>query len=709
MTDKLSVLKKYYGYSSFRPGQEEIIDNTLNGKDSVVLMPTGGGKSLCYQIPALIMPGCAIVVSPLIALMIDQVQALQANGIPAAAIHSNQDEHDNQEILYQGIQGKIKIIYISPERLMTELQLITERVKVSFVAIDEAHCISQWGHDFRPVYTNLKVIKQMLPDVPLMALTATADRLTRSDIAGALSLREPFMWVGSFDRPNISLSVISDPGKKNRLKIISSLIQKYYMDSGIVYCISRKKTEEMHEALSSLGYRSVCYHAGLPPQLREEAQKAFVNGEVQVVCATIAFGMGIDKSNIRWVVHNNIPGNIESYYQEIGRAGRDGLPAEAILFYNFADIMTRRSFVEASGQREINEEKLDFMQRYAESSVCRRRILLSYFSEERNCDCGNCDNCRNPRRKIDGTIYAQKALSAIVRINAAEGMNTIIDILRASARAEILQKGYHLIKTYGSGRDLYPMEWNSYILQMIQLGLIEVAYEDNFHLRPTEYGMKVLRGQERIMLSAFEPQKYGSGANRKKNQPIPKPRLTPDEQLMENLKIFRKEMSQKRGIADYMIFSDATLTDMVKRRPKTIDEMSRISGVSELKLAAYGKDFLGVVRKFLGLSRTEVGTSQKESLILFNSGMSPEEIAKIKKVTISTVYGHLTQWIDDDKLTDFRRLVSVRDYDTIMKEFAKDPDNAYSNLKDIHSIPSHLVRAAQAERRWHDRNSNDLK
>ncbi|MBD5357788.1 MAG: DNA helicase RecQ [Bacteroides sp.] len=707
MTDKLSVLKKYYGYSSFRPGQEEIIDNTLSGRDSVVLMPTGGGKSLCYQIPALIMPGCAIVVSPLIALMIDQVQPLQANGIPAAAIHSNQDEHDNQDILYQAIQGKIKMIYISPERLMIEMPLIAERVNVSFVAIDEAHCISQWGHDFRPVYTNLKVIKQMLPGVAIMALTATADRLTRSDIAAALSLNNPFMWIGSFDRPNISLSVLSDPGKKNRLRIISSLIQKYHMDSGIVYCLSRKKTEEMHKALAELGYKSICYHAGLPPQIREEAQKAFVNGEVQVVCATIAFGMGIDKSNIRWVVHNNIPGNIESYYQEIGRAGRDGLPAEAILFYNFADIITRRSFVEDSGQREINEEKLDLMQRYAEASVCRRRILLSYFSEERNCDCGNCDNCRNPRKKIDGTIYAQKALSAIVRINASEGMHTIIDILRASTRAEIIQKGYHKIKTYGAGRELYPMEWNSYMLQMIQLGLIEVAYEDNFHLRPTEYGMKVLRGQERIMLSAYEPQKYGS--NRKKSETISKPRLTPDEQLMENLKVMRKEISQKRGIADYMIFSDATLTDMVKRRPKTIDEMSRISGVSELKLAAYGKDFLGVVRKFLGLSRTEIGTSQKESLILFNSGMTPEEIAKIKNVTVSTVYGHLTLWIDDDKLTDFRRLVSSKDYNTILNEFTKDPENAYVNLKETYSIPPHIIRAAQAERRWHNRNSNDLK
>ncbi|MDE6338021.1 MAG: ATP-dependent DNA helicase, partial [Muribaculaceae bacterium] len=381
MTPAEETLKKYYGYSTFRPGQKEIIEQVSSGRDALVLMPTGGGKSLCYQIPALMLPGCAIVVSPLIALMNDQVEALCANGIPAAAIHSNRDEYANRELLYAASQGKLKLLYISPERLMLELDNIVERLPVSLIAIDEAHCISQWGHDFRPVYTQLSVLKQRFPNVPVMALTATADRLTREDIAHALGLDNPFVYIGSFDRPNISLRVMNDPGKKQRLRIIGSLIDKYHLDSGIVYCLSRKKTEAMHEALTEMGYKSVCYHAGLLPQEREAAQRAFVNGEAQVVCATIAFGMGIDKSNIRWVVHNNIPGNIESYYQEIGRAGRDGLPAETLMFYNFSDIITRRSFVDESGRRDINNEKLDFMQRYAEATVCRRRILLSYFSE----------------------------------------------------------------------------------------------------------------------------------------------------------------------------------------------------------------------------------------------------------------------------------------------------------------------------------------
>ena len=701
MTTAQSILKKYYGYSSFRPGQEEIINNAVAGHDTLVLMPTGGGKSICYQVPALLMPGCAIIISPLIALMNDQVLALKANGIPAAAIHSNQDEYLNRESLSAAMRGELKLIYISPERLMMEIETIASKIKISLIAIDEAHCISQWGHDFRPVYTSLRCIKEKFPDSPVMALTATADRLTRADISAALGLEDPFCWIGSFDRPNISLKVINDPGKRQRLRIISNLITKYHMDSGIVYCLSRKKTEAMHEALCEMGFKSVCYHAGLTPVQREEAQKAFVNGDAQVVCATIAFGMGIDKSNIRWVVHNNIPGNIESYYQEIGRAGRDGLPAEAIMFYNFGDIITRRSFVEDSGQREINSEKLDFMQRYAEASVCRRRILLSYFSEESTQDCGNCDNCRNPRQKFDGTILAQKALSAVIRINSREGINTVIDILRASNRSDIIQKGYHQIKTYGAGRDLGARVWYSYILQMIQLGLFEVAYEDNFHLRPTAYGMKVVKGLERIELSAYQEFNYGAPHKKEVEQVVD---LSPEERLMEQLKKLRKEISQKENIAAYMVFSDATLTDMIEKRPIDIEAFSRVSGVGEVKLARYGKEFVGLIRKFEGLKKTmPVGTSQKESLILFNSGMSPDQIAELKKVSVNTIYTHLAQWADEDKLSNFRRLLTIQQYNTVVEAFRKNPDTAYDILKDQEHIAPHIIRMAQAEERYRQR------
>lgn len=694
----LSILKKYYGFSSFRPGQWEIISNALNRRDSLVLMPTGGGKSICFQIPAMLLPGVTIVVSPLIALMIDQVSALRANGMPAAAIHSNQDESLNRDILYSASRGEIKLLYISPERLMADFDMIARSLSISLVAIDEAHCISQWGHDFRPVYTSLKAIKEKLPSVPVMALTATADRLTRNDIAGALGLCDPFFWIGSFDRPNISLTVIPDPGKKQRLAIIGSLIRKYRLDSGIVYCLSRKKTEDMHQALSEMGFRSVCYHAGMSAEDRAKSQKAFVNGDAQVVCATIAFGMGIDKSNIRWVVHNNIPGNIESYYQEIGRAGRDGLPAEALMFYNFGDIMTRRNFAEESGRREINGEKLDFMQRYAEASVCRRRILLSYFSEETVCDCGNCDNCRNPRHKFDGTVLAQKALSAVIRINSQETHNNVIDILRGSNRYDLIKKGYDKIKTFGAGRDLGSREWNSYILQMVQLGLFEVAYEDNFHLRPTPLGMKVVKGEQRIELAEYQEQTF---TRKRKSVEKVVVTLTPEEELLERLKEVRKKIAEKEDIAPYMVFGDASLQDMVAKRPKDIESFSRIYGAGELKTVKYGKDFIRAIIKFeTGKTGIPVGTSQKETLLLFSSGMQPEEIAKLKKISISTVYSHLAQWTDEDKVTDFDRLLSTSELETVEKVLEEDPENGFRTLNERHGIAGHIIRIAQAAIRY---------
>lgn len=697
MTSAETILKKYYGYSSFRPGQAEIIRNVTGGRDTLVLMPTGGGKSICYQIPALMLQGCAIVISPLIALMNDQVEALKTNGIPAAAIHSNREEYSNRVHLHEASMGNLKILYISPERMMLEIDNIASRIKVSLIAIDEAHCISQWGHDFRPVYTQLRAIKEKFPSVPVMALTATADRLTRDDIATALGLDNPFSYIGSFDRPNISLKVMNDPGKKQRLRIIGSMIDKYHLDSGIVYCLSRKKTEDMHKALTEMGYRSVCYHAGLLPREREQAQKTFVNGEAQVVCATIAFGMGIDKSNIRWVVHNNIPGNIESYYQEIGRAGRDGLPAEALMFYNFSDIITRRSFAEDSGRKEINSEKLDFMQRYAEATVCRRRILLSYFSEECVNDCGNCDNCRKPRQQFDGTILAQKALSAVIRVNCREGIQTIVDILRASARREIIDKGYHLLRTYGAGRDLSFPEWNSYILQMIQLGLFEIAYDDNFHLRPTPLGIKIVKGQQSILLSVYESPVY----YKKTISPEPKaPKLTPDEQLLEKLKVIRKDTAREEMVGDYMVFSDTSLNEMVRLKPETVEAFADISGVSKVKLVKYGKKFLGVIRKHKGLKASlPVGSSQKESLLLFNSGMSPEEIAGLKKISIATLYNHFIQGIDSGEITDFRRLTTMEDYRNVCRIFDSDPDNAFLRLEEQMGLPSHIIRTVLAEKR----------
>lgn len=687
------ILRKYYGYRSFRPGQAEVIAATLSGRDSVVLMPTGGGKSVCYQIPALSMPGCAIVVSPLIALMNDQVGALRANGIPAAAIHSNRDESENRRIMDEASEGRLKILYISPERIAADIDVIRKGLKVSMVAIDEAHCISQWGHDFRPVYTSLKIIKETFQDVPVMALTATADRLTRSDITTALRLEDPFCWTGSFDRPNISLSVIPDPGKRNRLKVIRELSVKYPHGAGIVYCISRKKTEETNKALNDLGLGSVCYHAGMTPAQREASQKAFVSGEARIVCATIAFGMGIDKSNIRWVVHNNMPGNIESYYQEIGRAGRDGLPSEAIMFYNYSDYIMRRNFAEESGQAGINCEKLDFMQKYAEASVCRRRILLSYFSEESEKDCGNCDNCRNPRSRIDGTIIAQKVLSAVIRTGAREGAAMIVDILRASAKKELFEKRYDKLKTYGVGRDLSPSQWHVYILQMIQLGLLEVAFEDNSHLRPTALGMKVVRGLSRISLSpaqAWSP-------DRKRARTTPASQVTvlsPDERLLDTLMTVRKKIAEVEKTAPHSVFNDATLADMVARKPTTLEELLTVNGVSEYKAVRFGKKFYTAVRRHQGMNASlPTGTSQKESLILFESGMTPGEIADLKGVKTATIYSHLIGWSEQGTDIDFSRLVTPEELNAVREACASPAGDPFALLA-AEGIPSHIARAA---------------
>lgn len=686
----LDTLQRFYGYRSFRPGQWEVIENALKRKDTLVLMPTGGGKSICYQLPALLLDGVTLVVSPLIALMNDQVMALSANGIPAAAIHSNQDESINRDCIETASKGKLKLLYISPERLLSDFETV-KKLHVSLVAIDEAHCISQWGHDFRPVYTQLNAIKETFPEVPVMALTATADRLTRLDIGKALGLNEPFSWIGSFDRPNISLQVIADPGKKKRLEMIAALISSHPSDSGIVYCLSRKKTEDMHVALSNMGFRSACYHAGMPREEREKAQRAFTNGEVQVVCATIAFGMGIDKSNIRWVVHNNIPGNIESYYQEVGRAGRDGMPAEAILFYNYGDIITRRSFAEQSGMAEVNNEKLEFMQRYAEAPICRRRILLSYFSEETTCDCGNCDNCRNPRRRFDGTVLAQKALSAVIRINSQETLNNIIDILRGSNRQDLLAKGYDKIKTYGAGADLSSREWHNYLLQMIQLGLFEVAYEDNFHLRPTSHGLRVVKGLEKIELAEYVNVIQG----KKKKVYETAVKLSPEEQLLENLKSIRKKLAEENFLAPYMVFSDAALSEMVAKKPADIDALLEVSGVGPLKAAKFGKPFLLELRKFVTGKRTlPPGYSERMTFHLFKSGMAIGDIANLREIKESTAYSHLSGCEDKGDDIDWTRLFTPIQYGVFLRYYDKENPGCFETLKEK-GVPNYVVDACR--------------
>lgn len=585
-------LSRFYGYSSFRPGQLEIITECVSGRDVTVLMPTGGGKSVCYQIPALIMEGCAIVVSPLIALMHDQVTALIANGIPAAEVNSNMDEETNRKVMDELFAGHIKILYMSPERLLLDLPRLSSDIKISLFAIDEAHCISQWGHDFRPVYTSLSFIKENYPDTPVMALTATADRITRDDIVRQLKLKNPFNYIGSFDRPNISLGVMPSPSASTKISIIGQLINKYRHDSGIVYCTSRKTTETVFKNLIAKGFKAAYYHAGMSAAARERAQTAFINGDVQVICATVAFGMGIDKSNIRWIVHYNMPSNIESYYQEVGRAGRDGLPAEALMFYSLADVMLLRRFAEESGQQAVVLDKLRSMQEFAEAKVCRRRILLSYFNEEIREDCNNCDVCRNPPERIDGTVLAQKALSAILRTGSDIGMYMAVDILRGATRADITAKGYHLIKTYGVGRDLSLVEWNYYMLQMLQLGVVETDYDRGKKLSVTPYGMDILKGGKSIEFTKYQAAQSPVSA---KAAGKARSKAATSPQLIDVLKKVRKEVATRTGIPAYLVFSDATLEDMARRRPVTKQEFARVNGVGEKKLERFWRIFVDAI------------------------------------------------------------------------------------------------------------------
>lgn len=695
-------MRKFYGYHSFRPGQFEIIEAACSGRDSLVIMPTGGGKSLCYQLPALLMNGCALVVSPLIALMEDQVTALVANGIPAAAVHSGRIETDNRSAIEAAVAGKLKLLYISPERLLADAALWVPKFPASLVAIDEAHCISQWGHDFRPVYTQLSQIRSMFPNRPVMALTATADKLTRDDIATQLSLINPLRWTGSFDRPNISLEVHQGATKKQKIDTVRRLVNRHHNDTGIVYTLSRAGAEDAHEALTALGVRSCVYHAGMSAASREQARRAFTNGDVQVVCATVAFGMGIDKSNIRWVVHFNMPGNIESYYQEIGRSGRDGLPATAILFFSMQDVIMRRRFNEESGRPEIAAEKLQWMQRYAESQVCRRRVLLSYFGQTMEHDCGNCDVCHNPPQRFDGTILFQKAASAIIRTDSQVGIFMLTDVLRGSARADVRQKGFDRIKTYGVGRDLSAPEWNVYIAQMIQLGLLEIALDDANHLRVTPYGMRALRGEVRVELS-----KYVAHAPAEKKKTNAKQQramsLTPDEQLLEQLKAVRKAVAAKAGVPAYVVFNDAALVDMVRRRPATIEEFKDVHGVGERKCVMYGKKFITAIRKFEGLGSTiPQGTTYKETLILHNAGVPLGEIAEIKKVSVETILGHIARLIDEDMITSFSGYISRHDFDIILGELRSHPDDAYERLKESYS--SGMINLAKAIDNFNRRN-----
>ncbi len=688
------ALQSYFGYDKFRPLQQEVIQHILEKQDGLLLMPTGGGKSICYQIPTLVQEGMTVVVSPLISLMSDQVAALNRNGVKAAALHSAMSRASEDQLRDDLSEGRVQILYTSPERFVGErFQRFLQSQNVHLFAIDEAHCISAWGHQFRPEYRQLSSIKKNFPGVPVLALTATADLATRRDIKVQLGIEDAETFVSSFDRENIAISVL--PGQK-RFEQIVNILDNQKGQSGIIYCLSRKGTEQLSAKLNKEGFNTAAYHAGLDGRDRDRVQTDFLFDKIKIVCATVAFGMGIDKSNVRYVMHYNLPKNIESYYQEIGRAGRDGLPSFAYLFFSYADVNILQKFARESGESEVQSSKLERMIQFGQSRNCRRQMILNYFNETAKPSCDNCDNCGKPPEFFEGSIEAQKILSAIYRMQERGSVEAVANVLRGANTQLIRKMGWDQLKTYGIGNSVPKRVWLNLIEQLLHQGHIRIAYENHNTLK--------LMGKARdVLFQGAKVQFYKPTFNKPSAAPTKK--LTKKERLQrglaDELKEWRSSQSQKEGVPAYVIFSDATMKELAEIKPVTISGLAKISGIGDKKIEKYGEAIIGQIIDF----RIEHKDRNHTHLItwkLLSEPLSPETIADQRKLSQTTIYGHIATLYGMGFDINLKHFITQEEIEMVQaaKESRKiaEDENVSKIIFEYHrgDLPYHIIRLGLA-------------